>query len=1051
MSNAELGFGVMRMPMRRNAEDGRLYIDWDKCEQILDEYMKGDFCYFDTHPLYMEKRSHEIIRRFVVEKYPRERFLIADKMPYYVKTEKDYELFFHTSMQELGIDYFDYYLLHAVTKDVYETHTRLHGFEFIKEKKKAGLIRHFGISFHDSADVLEQILREHPEIEFVQLQLNYYDWESPVIQSRKCYEVACRYNKEIMVMEPVKGGSLASDIQVDGKNVTMNELVRYALAFVGKLPNIKVVLSGMAENEHVTENRMTMEMLKQGQCDYDDFIYAQLRGEFQNKNAIACTSCKYCMEECPKGIRIPDIFTILNNCHNHGTYDRTFVGRNTIYYNGYIRESEKAHNCIGCGKCERRCPQKLPVRKHLRTAMRLFEKEIDMQCYTVEKNAQMLIYLMKEHGIKRVVLSPGTTNICFAYSVQQDGDFEVYSAADERSAAYIACGLAAESGEPVAISCTGATASRNYVSGLTEAYYRKLPVLAVTCTQPRSRVGNMYPQQLDRSTIQKDIAKTSVYVPMLNSSEEYSNAIVTINRALLELRHNGGGPVHIDLETAYNRDFSVRELPPVRVIRRLGVSDSIPETLYDANKKIGIYVGSHKKWNEELTGVVDEFCERFDAVVICDQTSNYKGKYGVLGALITSQEQSVDELQSFDIMIHMGDVSGAYLQLKPNEVWRVNPDGQVADAFRKLTYTFEMEEICFFRKCCEQAGVVKKNHSLAMRYQEAYADLYSKIPELPFSNLYVARRLSRALPKGSVLHLGILNSLRSYNFFDIDKSISAYSNTGGFGIDGNLSSLIGASLFDADKLYFCAVGDLAFFYDMNSLGNRHVGKNLRILLISNGCGTEFKNYSHMAYQFGNDADAYIAAAGHYGNKSRKLVRDYVENLGFCYMSASTKEELDDKLGAFTDTAEKEQSIVLEVFTNPAEESNALKLICSLNGEREKAANAAPKKIVKSPRYKDKEFSYVLWGTGKCFEKRLSDVQSKVKVTLACDNNADKWGKEIATGITCISPTQLADMNNVYVIIMLEKLETTMQVTNQLLDLGITNFDCVANWLNYKEE
>ena len=200
---------------------------------------------------------------------------------------------------------------------------------------------------------------------------------------------------------------------------------------------------------------------------------------------------------------------------------------------------------------------------------------------------------------------------------------------------------------------------------------------------------------------------------------------------------------------------------------------------------------------------------------------------------------------------------------------------------------------------------------------------------MPFSNIWIAQKLAPEIPKNSLLHLGILNSLRSWNFFEVDKSISSICNVGGFGIDGCLSTMIGASIVRPNKLCFCVVGDLAFFYDMNALGNRYIGKNLRILLINNGKGTEFRHYTHPASMFGVDADDFIAAAGHYGNKSRNLVRHYSEDLGFKYMSASNKEEFLEVFYEFVDETNKEVPLLLEVFTDSTDESNALKIISNI--------------------------------------------------------------------------------------------------------------------------
>lgn len=546
--------------------------------------------------------------------------------------------------------------------------------------------------------------------------------------------------------------------------------------------------------------------------------------------------------------------------------------------------------------------------------------------YTVEQNAQMLIYLLKKNGIRKIVASPGTTNICFVYSVQQDDYFEVYSAPDERSGAYIACGLAAETKEAVVISCTGATASRNYIPGLTEAYYRELPVLAVTSTQPRDRFDNLSPQFIDRTSVPRDAVKLSVYIPSIHSREDRLNAEVNLNRAILELNHHGRGPVHINLETEYNRDYSVKTLPPTRVIERITASGMRPQI--HKNSKIGIFVGAHLKWTDELTRAVDRFCECYNAVVLCDWTSNYTGKYGVYASLITYQENSRG-FEFFDLLIDMGRVSGAYMRLRPREVWRIDINGKIEDRFRTLTKVFEMEEEAFFE------GYVKDHDSgetlLYRSFHHEYVRLYSQIGELPFSNIWTAKELVKRLPHTSEVHLGILNTLRSWNFFTNDHKIPGFSNTGGFGIDGCLSSLIGASFAAPKKLYFGVIGDLAFFYDMNALGNRHIGNNIRLMIVSNGCGTEFKNYDHIAAQFGEAADANIAARGHYGNASKHLIKSYAESLGFRYIAANNKEEFLTNLEEFTDAAMTDWSIVFEVFTTPDDESNALKKIKQVNG------------------------------------------------------------------------------------------------------------------------
>ena len=545
--------------------------------------------------------------------------------------------------------------------------------------------------------------------------------------------------------------------------------------------------------------------------------------------------------------------------------------------------------------------------------------------YSVEKNVQMLIALLKANNIKKIVASPGATNICFVASAQSDSYFEIYSSVDERSAAYIACGLAAESGEPVVLSCTGATASRNYLPGLTEAFYRHLPILAVTATQHLGRIGNHIPQVIDRTNPLNDTVVFNAEIPTIHDEEDEWAYGVILNRAIIALTDNGGGPVHIDLTTNYSKDFSIKELPKVNVISKYGYEDKFPSL--DA-KRVGIFVGSHLKWNDKLQTEIDTFCEKYNAVVFCDHTSNYQGKYRSLFNLVAGQNQFVSGNKSMDLLIHIGEVSGAYLDLHPEKVWRVNRDGMIRDTFRRLEAVFQTSEEYFF-EAYNKMNQKPKGIEYYNSCKNEYDQFLAKLPELPFSNEWIAKELCSKIPHNSRMYFGILNSLRSWNFFEKDKSIIGYSNTGGFGIDGILSSALGVSLAEPNTIVYCILGDLSFFYDMNAIGNRHVGKNLRILLINNGVGTEFKNYSHPAARFAEDADLYMAARGHYGNKSKTLIKNYADNLGFKYLSASSKTEFSKVETEFLNPKLEEKPILLEVFTDSQDESDALRIINNL--------------------------------------------------------------------------------------------------------------------------
>lgn len=561
--------------------------------------------------------------------------------------------------------------------------------------------------------------------------------------------------------------------------------------------------------------------------------------------------------------------------------------------------------------------------------------------YSSERNVQMLIYLLKEHKIRKVIASPGTTNINFVASVQFDDYFQVYSCVDERSAAYMACGMAEESGEPVVLTCTGATASRNYVPGLTEAYYRKIPVLAVTATQHLGRIGQNMQQVLDRSEQMKDLVNYSMQLTTIHSQEDEWAAGVKINEALLELRHNGGGPVHINLETQYSQDFSEKELKPVKVIRRYCSGDEMP--VINA-AKVGVFVGSHSKWSAALTKAVDAFCQKYNAVVFTDNTSNYRGKYNVLAPLMASQDLCAFDETAVDLLIDIGNITGASIEIRSNEIWRVNPDGVIRDTYKKLTKVFQMEEAVFFNYYAD-ANSSNKSSGFLQKCKDVQNILYYSIGELPFSNVWIAQQTASKIPANSIIHFGILNSLRAWNFFEIPESVLGYSNTGGFGIDGNVSSLIGASLAQQDILHFGIVGDLAFFYDINSLGNRHVGNNVRIMLINNGRGTEFRNYNHPAERFGKDADAYMAAAGHFGKKSHRLIRHYAEDLGYEYLSADSKESYLKNIDRFLTLEITDRPMLFEIFTDSKDESDAIYLMRHLVVSKKGEAKQVVKKVL----------------------------------------------------------------------------------------------------------
>ncbi len=682
-------------------------------------------------------------------------------------------------------------------------------------------------------------------------------------------------------------------------------------------------------------------------------------------------------------------------------------------------------------------------------------RDMDEKSYSIERNTQILIYLMKQHGIRRVIISPGTTNMNFALSVQNDDFFKVINVVDERSAAYMACGLAEETGEPVAISCTQATAPRGYIPGMTEAYYRKLPVLAIASTHRMGHVGHNIPQVTDRHLLQADAAVYHAIIPVVHDDDDEWSCGIKVNEALLALSHNGGGPVYLDLETDYSQDFSSRKLVPIKTINRICNKADIPTI---SAKGVVVYCGAHSVWDDELIQLVDEFCEKYNAFVLCDHMSNYHGKYGILPTLIYNQE-NVCQPAAFELVIHIGNVCRSFYSLKAENVWRVNPDGKICDTFRALTHVFEMDEKNFFRACNEHSHVVQKQGETCCsnyaHWYEWYCSLLRDVPKLPLSSVLVAKYMAENLKEDSVLHLCGSYLSKCFSLFEFKNIVNAYANSGGCGIDGPMSSFVGASLSDPKKLFIGVIGDLAFFYDMNCLGIRELGKNIRIIMVNNGCGMEMAQYVHPVGRRGDEACENLAAkGGHYSGKSKNLVRDYVCNLGFDYYRVEDESELASVSSILTDNA-IEKPLFVEVFTNAAIENEALKAMYSVAAG--KATSGTEKRplshelmLPKRLMGNDRKFKVVLWGAGDYFRRYGNDVRKKVSVEYVCDNNRSLWGAKIAEGITCISPDELTKLENVFVVIMIYDANIGFQIANQLEDLGIRNFDLVGNFLNYAD-
>lgn len=368
----KLGFGTMRMPLL-DAEDPR-QIDVEQVCRMVDAYLEQGFTYFDTAYMYHKYESERVVKKALVDRYPRDRYLLADKMPVsHLKEQEDLPRFFAEQLEKCGVDYFDYYLLHNISRSAWKTVVRLDAFAYMRQLKAEGKIKKLGFSFHADAELLEEILKEHPEVEFVQLQLNYMDWDSPNIQSRECYEICRRYGKEVIVMEPIKGGTLANvpeeaRAMMLAKNPQLS-VASWAIRYAASLDGVIMVLSGMSNMEQMLDNISYMKEFRP--LDESELeVIRQVVDIINQSIAIACTSCQYCVEGCPKQIPIPRYFSLYNQWKQFGEKSNSHG-----YYKNYAGRSGLAKDCIGCKKCENICPQHLAVAELMKDVSEVFDEK----------------------------------------------------------------------------------------------------------------------------------------------------------------------------------------------------------------------------------------------------------------------------------------------------------------------------------------------------------------------------------------------------------------------------------------------------------------------------------------------------------------------------------------------------------------------------------------------------------------------------------------------------------------------------------------------------
>lgn len=362
----KLGFGFLRLPTIENNKK----IDYTLLCQMVDEFIKAGGIYFDTAYTYLDGLSEEAIKEAVVKRYSRDKIQIANKLPSWkIKSYDECIKYFNEQLNRCGVTYFDTYLLHWLNKSHYDIATKYEEFTFLEKLKSDGKVKKIGFSYHDNAQLLDKILSQHPEIDVVQLQINYLDWDSEGVQSKLCYEVAVKHNKEVIVMEPVKGGTLAS-LSPEAESIftkfnPSESIASWAIKFAQSLDNVSIVLSGMNSLEQLNDNMRQVDKLGEDELS----VIWKVRDSILSKKDIPCTGCGYCFSDCPKNIAIPQYFKLYNEHLRNPDEDWKVDG----VYELLNKEHGKASHCISCKLCESNCPQKINITKELEKIAAHFE------------------------------------------------------------------------------------------------------------------------------------------------------------------------------------------------------------------------------------------------------------------------------------------------------------------------------------------------------------------------------------------------------------------------------------------------------------------------------------------------------------------------------------------------------------------------------------------------------------------------------------------------------------------------------------------------------
>ena len=543
--------------------------------------------------------------------------------------------------------------------------------------------------------------------------------------------------------------------------------------------------------------------------------------------------------------------------------------------------------------------------------------------YSRIKNTQILIALLKKHGIKHIVLSAGQSNYSIVHSVETDSFFKCYSVVDERSAAFFAIGLAQQLNEPVAISCTASTACNNYLSAVTEAYYQGIPLLVLTSSRDIRNIDQLELLMIHQENVFRDVTRFEVQLPKVCDRRDFRQCERMVNEALLELDHRGKGPVHIDVPS-YGEPLitDVEELPIVNAIYRHYVDElaSFRETLKKKNKIM--LVCGQLKYDEKTQEQIDLFSKKYNCVVACEQMANLNQVEKTINMNpVFSRLGNPAPVLIPEVVItagrHIMDLSWNKLRHKGVIHWYVDESGKPVDPIEALTDVFECSLYEFLRYMNEEE--CSNNNEFYNNWKNAKENIV--IPqEVPLCHIFAIENLIKKLPEEGIIHYSIFNSIRIAQYFDLPKGFTSYANLGALGIDGCLSTFLGQSTA-TDKEAFLIIGDLSFFYDMNAMRIRHIKNNVHILLLNNSGGAEF--YQNNGWY--KEIDLHTAA------KHSQKAQGWAEECGFEYLSASSKEEYLDKVEYFA--AKHDKPIILEVFTNLNDDMYAMNELHHNNGDK----------------------------------------------------------------------------------------------------------------------